>query len=135
VKTTAALAITVFTSFYVSGGVVANSPADMNLFAIRTQRSGSVETVFIVDEDGDVYYNGALQSYDDYDDALVCRDVKTVLTNGMDTVLFKRKELIKMGIISEGGFISQKRMTALILGAITQLYDENQKLKRRIYDN
>ena len=131
-KTVAGAAAVCVYGYKISGTGITNSSADQNIFAVRTQRGGATETVVIIDEDGDIYYNGTLVSYDDYDDALACRDAKNVLSNGMAPVLYNQEKLIKMGIISKGGFISNKRMTALMLGAISQLYEENKGFKKQI---
>ncbi len=46
--------------------------ANANIFSIRTDR-GSVETIFIVDEDGDIFNDGTVTAYDDIDDAAMVR--------------------------------------------------------------
>jgi len=119
--------------YKISGAGITNSSADQNIFCVRTQRGGALETVVIIDEDGDIYYDGALQNYDDFDDALACRDAKQILSGrAKDFLKYNRKSLEEMGIVSAGGFISNKGMTALMLGAISQLHEENNFLKKQI---
>lgn len=46
--------------YKISGTGITNSSADQNIFAIRTQRGGATETVFIVDENGAVWTDGSI---------------------------------------------------------------------------
>ena len=132
-KSVAGLAAVHAIGYKISGTGIGNATADQNIFAVRTQRGGATETVVIIDEDGDIYYDGALQNYDDFDDALACRDAKQILSGrAKDFLKYNRKSLEEMGIVSAGGFISNKGMTALMLGAISQLYEENKGFKKQI---
>ena len=132
-KSVAGAGATQAIGYKISGAGITNSTADQNIFCVRTQRGGALETVVIIDEDGDIYYDGALQNYDDFDDALACRDAKQILSGrAKDFLKYNRKSLEEMGIVSAGGFISNKGMTALMLGAISQLHEENNFLKKQI---
>jgi len=132
-KTTAALASVNIIGYKISGTGITNAAADQNILAVRTQRGGALTTVMIVDEDGDIYYDGALTNYDDFDDALACRDAKEMLSGGLrGFVKYNRKALEEMGVVSDGGFISNKGITALMLGAIAQLRERNDRLESQI---
>ena len=124
-KTTSAQGVIQAIGLKISGTGITNSSADQNIFCVKTQRGGALETVMIVDEDGDIYYDGALQNYDDFDDALACRDAKQILSGKTrDFFKYNRKSLEEMGVISAGGFISTKGLTALKLGAIAQMREK-----------
>ena len=134
-KTTAARATFESTTYKISGTGITNVDADSNLFAVRCYRGGAAETVMFVDEDGDIYYDGALNNYDDLDDAVAVRDLQHVLTGRLDTFLkYNEDDLVKLGVIGapleNGGMVSHKRLTALVLGAIAQMNDKIDDLKR-----
>ena len=134
-KTTAALAFFQAIGYKISGTGITNSTADQNIFAVRTQRGGALETVMMVDEDGDIYYDGALQNYDEYDDALAVRDTQRILTGRLDEFIkYNENDLVRLGILGDslanGGLVSHKRLTALVLGAIVQLDEKVNDLKR-----
>lgn len=109
--------------------------ANGNIACFRTNRGGIRETVVIIDEDGDIYYDGALVPYDDYDDALAVRDARDVLAGRWNEALtYNAAALAKMGVISldkdgNPAMVSTKRMTALMAGAIGQLYERVQQLE------
>jgi len=119
-------------------GTIANAMGpDDNILVIQNDYS----TRFIFDEDGDMFYDGAAPAnYDAFDDAAACSDVQRVLYNLdkpkerqlMDFKKYTASELIDMGVISDGGFVSTKRMNALILGAVGQLDDKGKAQAQRI---
>ncbi len=92
--------------------------------------------------DGDIYYDGADQgSFDDYEDALACRDLSYNLSNELGKVLKYNKEMLnEMGVIAhtihkngkEDIFVSTKGMTMLQLGAIRELYQVCNSLCSRL---
>jgi len=136
-KTTAALAPVMTRAYVKSGTSVGPVGADGNIFVICTENNAR----FIFDEDGDMFYDGAAPAnYDAFDDAAACFDVQRVLYNMdkpkerqlMDFKKYTASELIDMGVISDGGFVSTKRMNALILGAVGQLDDEGKAQAQRI---
>jgi hypothetical protein len=118
-----------------SGTGVGSPGADANLFVICKQSTA----VFIVDEDGDVLYDGGTSAFDEYDDAIACRDLGRYL-NGLkqgkkdfgDFLKYNRDALIEMGVISPGNFVSTKAITSLMLGAISQLNEKNKTLENKI---
>ncbi|MBW2106693.1 MAG: hypothetical protein JRI26_11910, partial [Deltaproteobacteria bacterium] len=136
-KDATALAPVAFDIYKISGAGRTEAGADANLFVIKNGTS----TRFIFDEDGDMFYDGAAPAnYDAFDDAAACSDVQRVLYNIdkpkerqlMDFKKYTASELIDMGVISDGGFVSTKRMNALILGAVGQLDDTGKAQAQRI---
>jgi glycerol kinase len=87
------------------------------------QENGS--TRFLIDEDGDFHYDGADQgAYDEYDDALICRDLNMTLSSrGEHFLRYNKEALVALGVVSPALFVSGKRMNMLQIGAISQLYD------------
>jgi len=110
---------------------------DANLFVIREY----VNARFIFDKDGDMFYDGAAPAnYDKFNDPVACHDLARHLYNIRkpideqltDFIEYNWQDLVTMGVISNGGFVSTKNMTTLILGAISQLYKENQMLNNKL---
>jgi len=133
-KSTAGRGYVEIVGFEISGTGITDTVADGNVLVVRTQRSSSEETVLIVDEDGDIYYDGSLSSYDEEDDALAAWDLSHVLANEWHKVLtYNRDRLARMGIISVDGdgriMVSNKRLTALLLGAVGQLWQRMERLE------
>ena len=111
--------------------------ANANIFAIL--HAG--DTRFIFDEDGDMFYDGAAPAnYDEFDDAVACHDLQRHLYNLKrpaserlgDFIQYNKADLVRMGIVSEGGFVSTKGITSLQLGAISQLYKRNKELEAKL---
>jgi hypothetical protein len=133
-KTTAARAIIELHAYQTDGSAIEDTVSNGNLLALRTQRGASILTVSFWDEDGDYYYNGALNSYDHLADEEMARDVQLVLT-GREGVRYNQDAMVEAGILhpSEHGMtVSHKRLTALQLGAHRQAYDDRRALERRI---
>jgi len=131
-KSTSGLGIIDIYALQISGTGYGDTVADGNLLAIRTRRSGAYETIVIVDEDGDIYYDGSLQNYDDEDDALAAWDLSHVLAGAWEQVIeYNRDRLAAMGVIAvgkDGGImVSNKRLSALLMGAVGQLYQRVQR--------
>jgi len=120
-----------------SGTGIGNATADMNLLAVRTQRGGALESVVIIDEDGDIYYDGALNNFDDYADEEMARDVQLTLT-GRSGRRYDQRAMVEAGIVrvsdSGGVMISHKNLTALQLGAHSQAFSHRQVLEARIIE-
>lgn len=78
----------------------------------------SVYTRFLVKGDGDIYYDGANQgSYDNEDDLALVKAANRFKVDSPG-----RKRLEELGIIVNG-FVSNRKMSWLTLGAIGQLYE------------
>lgn len=121
----------------ISGGAAANVVADGNVLTVRCMRGGASAVLFIVDEDGDIFYDGSAASFDDENDALMAMDAAHVLAGEYAKVLeYGQDELVRMGVIHTSGdgrlFVSQKRLTALTLGALGQLYTRLDRMERRL---
>lgn len=138
-KDATALGAIIFDVRKKSGTGAGNMGADANLLVIQNNSSSR----FIFDEDGDMYYDGAAPAnYDDFDDAAACHDLSRHLFNLKrpiknqltDFIKYNGPNLIAMGVVSPGGFVSTKGLAALQLGAISQLYSKDQNLEKRIMD-
>jgi hypothetical protein len=122
-----------------SGTGVGAMGSNANLLVIANGGGGNVR--FIFDEDGDMFYDGAAPAnYDKYDDAIACHDLQRHLYNLKrtpseqlgDFIQYNKSDLVDMGVVSEGGFVSTKGLVSLQLGAISQLYERNKKLEAKI---
>jgi len=102
--------------------------ADANIFVLQT--NGSTRHIF--DEDGDYLYDGvAPANYDEYNDALACRDLSMVLSKRFNQVMtYSEEKLTAMGVLKP--FVSTKALNMLELGAIAQLYERNKELEAKI---
>jgi len=117
-----------------SGNSVTDADADENIFVIRTY-SGGDKTLFIVDEDGDYFYDGTGTAFDEYDDAIACYDASQILARNWDNIIqYSKDKLHQMGVIEvtpkektahkkhDDIFVSGKKMNMLLLGAVGELY-------------
>ena len=133
-KTTGSWGSITLAGYYKSGTGYGNYPANSNVVVIRATRNSTTETIAIWDEDGDYYYLGTLNSYDDYDDALAVRDAAQILAGKWNQTLeYNKDDLAAMGVITLEGngdiaMVSHKRMTALMMGAIGQSYSDRQEM-------
>jgi hypothetical protein len=114
-------AIELYASQHDGANALADIVADGNVFSIRCRRGGSDETVLIVDEDGDIHYDGTTNAtaWDEEDDiqlmtALSPRWQEKVATR-------HRERLVELGIMSAGGFISTKNTFYLTVGCFEQV--------------
>jgi len=100
---------------------------------VRARRSSAWATVAIIDEDGDFYYDGALNNYDTEDDALAVADLQRGLTGRWEqTLAYNQDKLQAMGILGQGDnpLVSHRGVTALMAGAIAQLAERTARLER-----
>lgn len=120
-----------------SGTTIGAPGADANIFCVYSHNV----CVALVDEDGDIYYDGAAPQHypDKYDDVVLIDDLKRYLSAPKDLkvafknfVKYNRQKLIETGVISEGDFISTKGMNALLLGAISQLGQKTRMLEKKL---
>lgn len=133
-KTTAARAITEIWAFQTDGASSDNTVADGNVLTLITKRAGAFVAVAIWDEDGDFYYDGALNNYDHLADEEMARDLQLVLT-GRQGARYNLDAMVDAGILhpsEHGVMVSHKKITALQLGAHAQAYDDRRALERRI---
>lgn len=95
-----------------SGTDVANCAANELVFGARARRGGAFESVFLVDEDGDMFNDGASgtsTTYDEWDDVALCRafdlecgDPATLIRDEFDQFInYNRDALVRAGIITD----------------------------------
>lgn len=104
-----------------------------NVLSIRNYTN----TVAIFDAEGDLHLDGSTSSYDEFDDASAIQSLAQGLAQKWNSTLeFNFDKLRDMGVISGGTpdrpFVSTKRLNALLMGAIGQLYDRVQQLERMV---
>ena len=134
-----------------STGVTTTYGANSNLFSIRRAMSGN-NTVFLVDEDGDVLYDGSTSAYDEYDDAHLIRAYDqykapdAIIQNKFDKfVKYNRQSLIDAKLIGDCPIEEERAGTNKPLvsltgfqrlhnGAIWQQYTKHQQLLEAVYD-
>jgi len=112
----------------ISGTGDADLVANGNIVAIRAHRDGGFATIWILDEDGDVYIDGTQNTYDKYDDAVMAWDATRVLADrGAEILRYNKKSLVRAGVMSPAGWISQRGTTKLLMGAVGQLWQQDQR--------
>ena len=145
-ETTGSLGNMGFSSYLKSGTGGTSMDADANLVVFRN----GLSTTHIFKGNGDLYIDGSVSAYDDYDDLSAIKDLNNYLDSierviskevipfdeeflliNDSSTLRQRKEfipikydkssLIEMGLITDDGFISLKNTDALIRGGIGQL--------------
>jgi hypothetical protein len=126
-----------------SGGGVADAAANGNLFAIRGIATGNAK--FLVDQDGDIFYDGSAAAYDSYCDAELTRTLahtmqaascepSTIIRNKWDDfTAYNEQSLIDAGILGgpvigvdahDRGLVSLTQLQRLHNGAIWQLHSK-----------
>lgn len=122
---------TILGSSLKSGTTIGSHAAAANLVLIRNLATA----VWMVQGDGDVRYAGAASAFDDYDDALACRDLSYVLSGKeyfSKIIKHNAQKLHDMKVITftpakksktkkDEFFVSTKGMNGLMLGAIGEL--------------
>ena len=113
-----------------SGTDLADLAADKNLVVFQNGVDAA-QAVVIIDTDGDIHVDGAatLTVYDDYDDIALLTTYRNMTRRFGEIVAENRDALIKHKIVSEGGFVSYKGLTALIIDGLRQT---NERLSARI---
>ena len=136
-KTNTAQGIVAIYGLQTSGASVANTVADGNICSFHTYRGGAYVTVVIIDEDGDIYYEGGMVEYDEQDDIALLRELNEVFsqTPAENTIHARARKarpelervVEKLGFvhINEDGsaFVSTRRERALLRGAAVQSHD------------
>lgn len=137
-KSTAGVGIISATAYEVSGTARTNITADGNVFTVRCMRGGGVVTVFIVDEDGDIHYDGSdAGAYDAHDDGALAADLASVLSGRpeqaktYDVAALRELKLVNYGADGRT-FVSAKQANMLSLGAIKQLHGEAVRARQQI---
>jgi len=103
-----------------NGTTIQAVAADSNVLVVKNRTTASM----IVKGDGDIYYDGADQgTYDEEDDVALVNAARYEISQEYVRIRPEdRKRLEELGII-KNGFISNKKMTALQLGAIGQMWN------------
>jgi len=92
---------------------------DENILAIRNLSTARA----FFKGDGDLVTDlGTINSFDDEQDAVACMDMASIMSNDLDKIITYNKERFEELGIMKNGFMSSKKMTALQLGAIGELY-------------
>jgi len=85
-KTTAGSGTFQLQAYLISGTTINdNVTANGNLFAVKSRVGGVNQTKFIVDHEGDYYYDGSGSAYDAYDDAVLLRAIDSDSQNAIKT--------------------------------------------------
>lgn len=111
-------------------GAVANVTADGSVLTVAAY-VGGYRTVFIVDEDGDFFYDGADGgAFDAEDDAALVRAFalstsKHVIRSEFDEfVRYNEADLVRLGILGDtvanGGLVNGAQLQRLLVGAVWQ---------------
>jgi len=132
-KTTGARGIVEIIGRQGAGTGAGNTVPDGNVLVVRTRRLGSSVTLLIVDEDGDLYYDGSAASYDQVDDIALLREVSDTLAG--QNAAWSMTACEQLGIVhrdDKGAMVSQKRHTALLRGAVLQLAERVYELERKL---
>ena len=126
----------------IDGTSVTSPGANANMFSV----TNNGQTKFIVDEDGDLHYDGSASAYDSYEDAHLVRALDLshgvgVINSKFDKfVSYNHEKLADMKLVGreENGtpnhFINVTGMQRLHNGAIWQQYEKHQKLAEAVYE-
>ena len=126
-------------------GALSDITADGNIFSVRCRVSTSLAAKFLVDEDGDIYYDGSAAAYDSMADAELVRTFDTVMapkeiiqSKWDEDVRYNEQSLIDAGILGgpvigvphdERGMVCMTQLQRLHNGAIWQTHTEVQQMK------
>ena len=130
-----------------SGTDATNATANGLIFGVRTRKGGATFTVFLVDEDGDISYDGSdAGAYDEYEDAQLTRALdlshgRNVIDSKFDKfIAYNHEKLADLKLVGreENGepnhFINLCGMQRLHNGAIWQQYEKHQNLLNAVYE-
>jgi hypothetical protein len=91
--------------------------ADANTFVVKS----GADTKFIVDEDGDILYDGTSNPFQNHDDIALLAELEDVLSGKTEESKIKDKNICKEKIVYESKFVSTKKKNMLLYGAIRQM--------------
>ena len=133
--------------FEYSGANATNATANGLIFGVRTQKGNAHATIFLVDEDGDISYDGSdAGAYDEYEDAQLTRALdlshgRNVIDSKFDKfIAYNHEKLADLKLVGreENGepnhFINLCGMQRLHNGAIWQQYEKHQNLLNAVYE-
>jgi|GEM_PF-3567939 len=128
-KTTAARAFIELKANKINGTTTGAPGANANLVNVRNDTT----TVALIDAEGDLYLDATSNpnAWDAYDDVALLTAYRAATTpEGADlqrrfaqVIAEHRGALTKTGVLSEGGFVSFKALTGLLIDAVRQLND------------
>lgn len=95
-KSTSGRGIVEIRGFQSSGGSVANTVANGNVFAIRTRVGGSELTRWILDEDGDTWQSGDI----------ICTNIAATVTTATQNSITTMTGLVTVGALNSGSITS-----------------------------
>ena len=144
---TSARAAVEIQGFEYSGAGATAATANGLIFGVRTRKGGATFTVFLVDEDGDISYDGSdAGAYDEYEDAQLTRALdlshgRNVIDSKFDKfIAYNHEKLADLKLVGreENGepnhFINLCGMQRLHNGAIWQQYEKHQNLLNAVYE-
>ena len=133
--------------FEYSGANSTDATANGLIFGVRTQKGNAEVTLFLVDEDGDISYDGSdAGAYDEYEDAQLTRALdlshgRNVIDSKFDKfIAYNHEKLADLKLVGreENGepnhFINLCGMQRLHNGAIWQQYEKHQNLLNAVYE-
>ena len=133
--------------FEYSGANATNATANGLIFGVVTQKGNATTTIFLVDEDGDISYDGSdAGAYDEYEDAQLTRALdlshgRNVIDSKFDKfIAYNHEKLADLKLVGreENGepthFINLCGMQRLHNGAIWQQYEKHQNLLNAVYE-
>ena len=133
--------------FEYSGANSTDATANGLIFGVRTQKGNAHATIFLVDEDGDISYDGSdAGAYDEYEDAQLTRALdlshgRNVIDSKFDKfIAYNHEKLADLKLVGreENGepnhFINLCGMQRLHNGAIWQQYEKHQNLLNAVYE-
>jgi hypothetical protein len=132
-------------------GSYADTTADGVVFSLATRRGGSGFSIFMIDEDGDIFYDGSAASMDTFDDAQLIRcmslettkDPKSLVRSRWDhLVKYKKDDLVSAGLLGavspedeakgHTGLVNACQMQRLFMGAHWQAYEDRAEMRETI---
>ena len=150
-KTTAGHAVVeTYGALYSGSGGTSNITANGNLFSINCLRGGANVQVFIVDEDGDYYYDGSGSAFDVWEDAPLLRtmqvatsDPKTLVRSKWDEMVkYDKNHLVDSGLIGycspedeekgHKGLVNGAAMQRALMGEAWQGYCRDMELAEKV---
>jgi hypothetical protein len=123
-----------FDAFLKSGTGGGAYAASDNLFVVRNNGTAR----FLIQGDGDFFYDGTGAAYDAADDVGLLRTLARETWGGViqstwdKFVTQNRQSLIDAGVISEGGFINGPALNRLLTGSIWQLHERLSRLEAAV---
>jgi len=134
---TTARSIMEFYAGQLSGTDWANVRVDGNCFGFFARVSGSWQNCLIIDEDGDLKYRGALETFDEEDDVQALDDLYHLMAGQQDRIVkYDHSRLATMKIVTPGDdvYLRRKGLQALMLGAFRQIGARQKKLLASMND-